>query len=261
MAPEYEQREKAMNDRELAGKVAIVTGASRNLGRGIAHMLGRLGARVLVHHHGDAAAKEAEETAHAVVAAGGEALACAADLTEPREVTALVERALGHFGRFDVLVNNAGIILKKPFAEISDEEYDRAFAVNAKAPFLLMRAAARHMAEGGRIVNIATSILGCSFPFYSVYAASKATLEHHGRALAKELGEKRITVNTIAPGALDTPFFYAAETAESADAIRHFTGGLGGVDDVVPAIEFLVKPSARWVSGQTLFVNGAFVAR
>jgi len=250
-----------MNDRELSGKVAVVTGASRNLGRGIAQMLGRLGARVLVHHHGDAAAKQAEETVHAVVGAGGEALTCAADLTEPRQVTALVERALGHFGRFDILINNAGIIVKKPFAEISDEEYDRAFAVNAKAPFLLMRAAARHMAEGGRIVNIATSILGCSFPFYSVYAASKASLEHYGRALAKELAEKSITVNTIAPGALDTPFFYAAETAESVEAIKHFTGGLGRVDDVVPTVEFLVKPSARWVSGQTLFVNGAFVAR
>jgi len=247
-----------MSERELAGRVAIVTGASRNLGRGIAQMLGRLGARVLVHHHGGPAAKEA---ARAVAAAGGEALTCAADLAEPREVTALVERALEHYGRFDILINNAGIILKKPFAEISDEEYDRVFAVNAKAPFLLMRSAARHMAEGGRIVNVATSILACSFPFYSVYAASKGALEHYGRALAKELAERRITVNTVAPGALDTPFFHAAETAESVNAIKQFTGGLGGVQDVVPTVEFLVKPSARWFSGQTLFVNGAFVAR
>ena len=159
------------------------------------------------------------------------------------------------------MVNNAGVILKKPFAEIDDQEYDRVFAVNARAPFLLMRAAARHMADGGRIVNIATSILGCSFPFYSVYAASKSTLEHYSRALAKELSAKRITVNTIAPGALDTPFLHAAETRESVDAIRHFTGGLGEVDDVVPTVEFLVNPNARWLSGQTLFVNGAFVAR
>jgi NAD(P)-dependent dehydrogenase (short-subunit alcohol dehydrogenase family) len=250
-----------MNERELSGKVAIVTGGSRNLGRGIALMLGRLGARVLVHHHGKASTEQAEETARAVTAAGGEALACAADLAQPLEATGLVERALQKFGRFDVLVNNAGVILKKPMAEIDDEEYERVFAVNARAPFLLMRAAARHMADGGRIVNIATSILGCSFPFYSVYAASKSTLEHYGRALAKELAVKHITVNTIAPGALDTPFFYAAETRESVDAIRQFTGGLGAVDDVVPAVEFLVKPNARWLSGQTLFVNGAFVAR
>jgi NAD(P)-dependent dehydrogenase (short-subunit alcohol dehydrogenase family) len=250
-----------MTERELSGRVAIVTGASRNLGRGIAVMLGRLGARVLVHHHGDAATKEAEQTARAVETAGGEALTCSADLTEPSEVTALAERALTHFGRWDILINNAGVIVKKPFADISDDEYDRAFAVNARAPFLLMREAARHLADGGRVVNIATSILGCSFPFYSVYAASKASLEHYSRALAKELGEKGITVNTIAPGALDTPFFYAAETRESVDAIKHFTGGLGGVDDVVPTVEFLVKAGAGWLSGQTLFVNGAFVAR
>src|SRR4051812_8121318 len=100
-----------MNERELSGKVAIVTGASRNLGRGIALMLGRMGARVLVHHHGGTSTKEAEETARAVAGAGGEALTCAADLAEPPEVTALVERALQHFGRFDILVNNAGVIL------------------------------------------------------------------------------------------------------------------------------------------------------
>jgi NAD(P)-dependent dehydrogenase (short-subunit alcohol dehydrogenase family) len=249
-----------MTEQDLSGKVAIVTGASRNLGRGIALMLGRLGARVVVHHHARGAS-DAAETARGVVAAGGEAELFAADLAEPREVSALVDHTLERFGRWDVLVNNAGMILKKPFAEITDEEYDRIFAVNAKAPFLLLRAAARRMAEGGRIVNIATSILGCSFPFYSAYAASKASLEHFSRALAKELGAKRITSNTIAPGALDTPFFFAAETQESVDAIKHFTGGLGKVEDVVPTVEFLVKESARWLSGQTLFVNGGFVAR
>jgi NAD(P)-dependent dehydrogenase (short-subunit alcohol dehydrogenase family) len=144
---------------------------------------------------------------------------------------------------------------------IASPEPDLGCSPSTPAHLFFMRAAARHMAEGGRIVNIGTSILGCSFPFYSVYAASKASLEHYSRALAKELAGKRITVNTVAPGALDTPFFYAAETPESVNAIKMFTGGLGTVDDVVPTIEFLVKPSARWFSGQTLFVNGAFVAR
>src|SRR5688500_691867 len=106
-----------MTERELSGKVAIVTGASRNLGRGIALMLGRLGARVVVHHH-VRGATDAAETARGVVAAGGEAELFAADLAEPREVSALVERTLERFGRWDVLVNNAGVILKKPFAEI-----------------------------------------------------------------------------------------------------------------------------------------------
>lgn len=106
-----------------------------------------------------------------------------------------------------------------------------------------------------------TSILACSFPFYSVYAASKATLEHFSRGLAKELAGRRITVNSIAPGALDTPFFYGGETKESADMIKQFTGGLGAVTDVVPLVEYLVSPGAGWMSGQTVFINGAFAAR
>jgi NAD(P)-dependent dehydrogenase (short-subunit alcohol dehydrogenase family) len=250
-----------MANRELTGKVAVVTGASRNLGRGIAVALAGLGAKVLVHHHGDAARADALETERLITLADSEAELFAADLAEPRAAAALVGRALERFGRFDILVNNAGIILKKPFAELTEADFDRAFAVNAKAPFLLMQEAARHMAAGGRIVNIATSILGCSFPFYSVYAASKASLEHFSRALAKELSGKEITVNTVAPGALDTPFFYAAETAESVNMIKQFTGGLGSIEDVVPSVEFLVSPRSRWVSGQTLFVNGGFVTR
>jgi NAD(P)-dependent dehydrogenase (short-subunit alcohol dehydrogenase family) len=248
-------------ERYLEGRVAIVTGAARNLGRGFAEMLARHGARVTVHYHGESSRADAEDTARLVIAAGGEAELLAADLTDPSAVERITTDTLRRFGRLDVLVNNAGVIIKKPFAEISDQDFERAFAVNARAPFLLLRAAASHMNDGGRIVNIATSILGCSFPFYSVYAASKASLEHYGRGLAKELGPRHITVNTVAPGALDTPFFYAAETEESVNAIRQFTGGLGAVDDVVPTVEFLVSPGARWFSGQTLFVNGGFVAR
>jgi len=259
MSTEREQdRER---ERYLAGKAAIVTGATRGLGRGFAVMLARHGARVTVHHHGEASRAEAEETARLVRAEGGEAELLAADLADPGSVERITTDTLRRFGRLDVLINNAGVIIKKPFVEISDQDFERAFAINARAPFLLSRAAASRMTDGGRIVNIATSILGCSFPFYAVYAASKASLEHYGRGLAKELAPRHITVNTVAPGALDTPFFYAAETKESVDAIRQFTGGLGAVDDVVPAVEFLVSPGARWLTGQTLFVNGGFVAR
>jgi NAD(P)-dependent dehydrogenase (short-subunit alcohol dehydrogenase family) len=124
-----------------------------------------------------------------------------------------------------------------------------------------MRAAATRMSDGGRIVNIGTSILGCTFPFYGIYAASKASLEHMTRALAKELAVRRISVNTVAPGALDTEFFYNGETPESAAAIKQFTGGLGAVEDVVPLIEYLVQKNATWMSGQTVFINGAFTTR
>lgn len=124
-----------------------------------------------------------------------------------------MERCLARFQRFGILINNAGVIIKKPFAEITDQDFERSFAINARSPFLLMRTAAVHMREEGRIINIGTSILGCSFPFYGIYAASKAALEHMSRALAKELASRRISVNTVAPGALDTAFFFRGRDA------------------------------------------------
>jgi NAD(P)-dependent dehydrogenase (short-subunit alcohol dehydrogenase family) len=246
---------------DLTGKAAIVTGASRNLGRGIAELIARRGADVMVHFGSDRSRAEAEQTAQAIRAVGVRAEIAQADLAESSQVLALVDQCFARFGRLDVLVNNAGVIVKKPFGEITDADFERCFAINARAPFLLMRAAASRMGEGGRIVNIATSVLACSFPYYGVYAGSKATLEHFSRALAKELASKRISVNTIAPGALDTPFFYAAETDESVAAIRQFTGGLGRVEDVLPMIDALLRPDASWMSGQTIFVNGGFAAR
>jgi len=248
-------------EKDLEGRVALVTGAARNLGRGIAEMLARRAARVVVHHHSAGSLADAESTAQTIRDLGAESHVVAADLADPVQVENLAAETLRRFGRMDILVNNAGLIVKKPFAEIENEDFERAFAINARAPFLLMRAAARHMRNGGRIVNIGTSILGCSFPFYSVYAASKAAMEHLTRGLSKELAEREITVNTIAPGALDTPFFFAAETPESANQIKMFTGGLGKVEDVVPTVAHLVSASARWLSGQTLFVNGGFVTR
>jgi NAD(P)-dependent dehydrogenase (short-subunit alcohol dehydrogenase family) len=248
-------------DNSLAGKVAIVTGAARNLGRGFAEMLASHGASVVVHFNAERSRGDAEETARRVRAVGGEAELIQADLSSPGAASAIVERCFARFGRLDVLINNAGIIIKKPLREIDDADYERIFAINARAPFQLMRAAAERMSDGGRIINIVTSVLACSFPFYSVYAASKATLEHLSRALAKELSGRHISVNCVAPGALDTPFFHGGETPESAEAIKHFTGGLGTARDVVPLVEYLVRPDAGWTSGQTLFVNGGFATR
>jgi NAD(P)-dependent dehydrogenase (short-subunit alcohol dehydrogenase family) len=245
----------------LTGRTAIVTGAARNLGRGIAQMLASHGANVVVHYHSAQSRADAEHTARLVREAGAQAELVQADLGAPDGASVILERCWASFGRLDVLINNAGIIIKKPFPELTDEDFERSFAINARAPFHLMRAAAQRMRDGGRIVNIGTSVLACSFAFYSVYAASKSALEHMSRGLAKELAGRQITVNTVAPGALDTAFFFGGETKESAEAIRHFTGGLGAVQDVVPLVEFLVRPDAGWMAGQTVFINGAFATR
>jgi NAD(P)-dependent dehydrogenase (short-subunit alcohol dehydrogenase family) len=248
-------------ENDLCGKAAIVTGASRNLGRGFAVMLARRGANVVVHYNAAQSRADAEATLASVRALGVDGELVQADLATASGPGQVLERTEARFGRLDILVNNAGIIVKKPFAEITDDDFARAFAINARAPFELMRGAAQRIAEGGRIVNIGTSILACSFPFYSVYAASKAALEHLTRGLAKELAGRKVTVNTVAPGALDTAFFYGGETKESAEMIKQFTGGLGAVDEVVPTVAFLTSAGAGWLTGQTLFVNGGFVTR
>jgi len=250
-----------MAERFLRGKTAVVTGAARNLGRGFAEMLARQGANVAVHYHDEHARADAEETASLVRSAGVEAELVAADLSDTKQVRSLFDRTMTRFGRLDMLLNTVGMIIKKPFIEISEAEYDTIFAVNAKSVFFSMQEGARRMSDGGRIVNLATSILGMSTGYYAIYAGSKAPIEHFTRALAKELIARDITVNSIAPGALDTSFFYPAETAESVQMIKQWTGGLGSVKDVVPLVEFLVSPGAKWLTGQTIFVNGGVVTR
>jgi len=245
----------------LAGKVALITGAARNQGRGYAEALARQGANIVVHYSGSSSKADADETMRLVTAQGARAVAIAGDLMDPRTPRRLFDAAFDAFGRADILINNAGVIIKKPIGEITEQEYDRAYAVNAKAPFLCMQQAAQRLGDDGRIVNIATSILGMSVPFYGVYAGSKASLEHFSRDLAQQLRGRGITVNTVAPGALDTPFFYAAETPESVAFIKQMTGGLGQVRDVVPLVEFLVSPAAHWLTGQTIFINGGLLTR
>jgi NAD(P)-dependent dehydrogenase (short-subunit alcohol dehydrogenase family) len=246
---------------DLLGKAAIITGAARNLGRGFAVALARRGADIVVHYNSDRSRVDAEETARLVREQGSRTTLVAGDLTNPATPAMLFDQAIGAFGGVDILINNAGVILKKPIGDITERDFDRSYALNAKAPFLCMQQAAARLRDGGRIINIGTSVLGMSIPFYGVYAGSKAAMEHLSRDLAHQLRGRGITVNTIAPGALDTPFFYAAESPESVPFVKQMTGGLGGVQDVVPLVEFLVSPGSQWLTGQILFINGGLLTR
>jgi NAD(P)-dependent dehydrogenase (short-subunit alcohol dehydrogenase family) len=158
----------------------------------------------------------------------------------------------------DIVVNNAGLVVKKPMAETTDEDFERSFAVNARAPFLTMREAARLMRDGGRVVNVITSIVAFTIPFYGVYAASKGAVEHLTKALAKELGNRGITVNCVAPGPLNTSFYYPVETPESIANARSRAAGnrLGEIEEIAPLIAFLCGPEAGWITAQTLRANG-----
>ncbi len=155
------------------------------------------------------------------------------------------------------------MIVKKPVADVSESEFDDIFAVNTKSVFFTMRAAARELRDGGRVINLGTTLLAATTANYGVYAGSKAPLEDFTRALALEAGSRGITVNTVAPGPIDTSFFHAQESPESVAYLSHatVTGELGRVDQIVPTIRFLASPEAQWITAQTIFVNGGFVAR
>jgi NAD(P)-dependent dehydrogenase (short-subunit alcohol dehydrogenase family) len=170
-----------MADPLLKRKVAVVIGASRNLGRAIAEMLGAEGAAVAVHYNSTSAKAGAEETAASIKAAGGKATVVQADLTRVPEVEHLFDSVAKRFGHLDIMVNTAGMVLKKPLAEITEQEYDRLFAINAKAAFFCMQAAANQMSDNGRIVNIGTSLLAATTGFYHPCPRQRGRQPRHHR--------------------------------------------------------------------------------
>ena len=251
------------SDRELAGKVAIVTGARANLGRGFAEALAKHGADIVVHYHRESTKDQAEETASLVEAQGARAALVQGDLGQVETVMRTFDTAIENFGRLDILVNNAGAIVKKPMAEVTDEELDRMININTKGTFLCMREAARRISDNGRIINIGTSLLAGMAPNYSAYAGTKSTMEEVTRMGARELGERGITVNTISPGPVDTPFFHSQETPETTRFASNLAvaGRLGKISDIVPLVEFLALPSSQWITGQTIWINGGYLTR
>ncbi|GGP34492.1 SDR family oxidoreductase [Streptomyces abikoensis] len=251
-----------MPSRTLKDKVVVIGGASKNLGGLIAREVAVDGAKVVVHFNSPSSKEGAQQTAEAVKAAGGEAIVHEADLTQVSEVEGLFEVAVGAFDKVDCVVNTAGMVLKKPLTEVTEDEYDKMFAVNSKAAFFMMQEAAKRVEDGGKIVTIVTSLLAAYTGLYSVYAGSKAPVEHFTRALSKELFGRNISVNNIAPGPMDTGFFYPAETEDSIAYHKSsaMNGELTKIEDIVPYVKFLLT-DGWWLNGQTLFINGGYTTR
>ncbi|AGQ31835.1 SDR family oxidoreductase [Serratia liquefaciens] len=257
-----------MSKQSLNGKVVLIAGGAKNLGGLVARDLAANGAAaVVVHYNSDATRAAAEETLQAVKAAGAEAIAVQGDLTQPANVALLFKEAVKAFGKVDIAINTAGLVIKKPIAEVTEADYDSSFDINAKAAFFFIQQAGKHLADNGRIVTIVSSLLAAYTPFYAVYPGSKAPVEHFTRAASKEFGERGISVNAIGPGPMDTPFFYGQESKEavayhsSAAALSKFSKtGLTDIEDIAPIVKFLVT-DGWWITGQTLFANGGYTTR
>ncbi len=248
-----------MSSPKLSGKIAIVTGASRGIGRALALRLGHDGAAVAINYVNNAAG--AEEVKAEIKTAGGDAIALQADVSKPADIQRLFDQAIEHFGRFDILVNNAGIRISKDVADIDEAEYDRLFAINVKGTFFACQQAARRLSEGGRIINISSAVTRMMLPGYSIYAASKGAVDQITRVLAKELGERKITVNAVAPGPVDTELFRDGKSDKQIQQMAQMAalGRIGQVEDIADAVAFLASDDARWITGQCIHVNGGFV--
>ena len=257
-----------MSKHSIQGKVVLIAGGAKNLGGLIARDLAAQGARAIAIHYNSAASKaEADATVAAVEQAGAKAVALQGDLTSAGAMEKLFADAVAAVGRPDIAINTVGKVLKKPFSEISEAEYDEMAAVNGKSAFFFLKEAGKHVNDGGKICTLVTSLLGAFTPFYSAYAGTKAPVEHFTRAAAKEFGARGISVTAVGPGPMDTPFFYGQEGADavayhqSAAALSPFSKtGLTDIEDVVPFIRHVVS-DGWWITGQTILINGGYTTK
>ncbi len=257
-----------MADHAIKGKVVIIAGGAKNLGGLIARDLAAHGAKAVAVHYNSASSRaDADKTVAALKSAGAEAIALQADLRTAAAVEKLFADTTAAFGKPDIAINTVGKVLKKPFVEITEAEYDDMTAVNSKSAFFFLKEAGKNLNDNGKICTLVTSLLGAYTPFYAAYAGTKAPVEHFTRAASKEFGARGISVTAVGPGPMDTPFFYPAEGADAvayhktAAALSPFSKtGLTDIEDITPFIRFLVS-DGWWITGQTIMINGGYTTK
>jgi 3-oxoacyl-[acyl-carrier protein] reductase len=239
----------------LRNKSALVTGASRGIGAAIAKRLAAEGAKVAITY--SRGSNAAAEVVKAIEDAGGKAIAIQADATDAKAVNAAVEQIVAAFGHLDVLVNNAGTAIPKPFEEATLEEMDRVIDLNLRGVFIATQAALKHLPDGGRIINIGSCVgEKMDTPGLAAYAATKGAVKMFTQGLSREVGPRGITVNNIQPGPIDTELnpaddaWAAPQIANT--ALKHY----GHVDDVAALVAFVAGPEAGYITGASLTVDG-----
>jgi 3-oxoacyl-[acyl-carrier protein] reductase len=240
-------------------KAAIVTGASRGIGAAIAERLASDGYAVLVNYAGRAG--EADALVAKIEASGGRAISVQADVSAPAAAAKLFDAAAAAFGGVDVLVNNAGVMKLATISDSDDSLFDTQIAINLKGVFNMLREAGRRLRDGGRIINVSSSVVGLLQPTYGVYAATKAGVETLTRVMSKELRGRSITVNAVAPGPTGTALFLDGKPQSVIDTLAKLAPleRLGQPEDVAAAVAVLAGPDGRWINGQVVRVNGGII--
>jgi 3-oxoacyl-[acyl-carrier protein] reductase len=246
---------------KLSGKVAVVTGASKGIGAGIAKQLAEAGAAVVVNY---SSSKEgADQVVNEIKRAGGQAVAVQANLSKPEDVKKLFAETKKTFDKLDILVNNAGIYEFAPLEAITPEHFHRQFDLNVLGLLLATQEAAKYFgANGGSVINISSVVADLAPPNTAVYSGTKAAVDAITYALGQELGPKKIRVNSVNPGMVETEGTHSAGIHDS--EMRKLTetqtplGRIGQPDDIAPAVVFFASDDSKWITGETLYVSGGF---
>ncbi|NML39901.1 SDR family oxidoreductase [Chitinophaga sp. G-6-1-13] len=251
-----------MGRNDLKGKVVLIAGGAKNLGGLLSREIAKKGAKIIIHFNSASTKEDADKTREDIQAAGGEAILFQADLTKVENIRTLFQEARKQWGGIDIAINTVGKVLKKPFSDTTEAEYDSMFDINSKVAYFFIQEAGKQLNDNGKICTIVTSLLAAYTGLYSTYAGGKAPVEHYTRAASKEYGSRGISVTAVAPGPMDTPFFYGQET-DDAVAYHKSASALGGltkIEDIAPLVEFLVT-DGWWITGQTIFANGGYTTR
>jgi 3-oxoacyl-[acyl-carrier protein] reductase len=240
----------------LINKVILVTGASRGIGATIALKLANAGAKVIVNYAGGKEA--ADKLVNEIKQNAGDAIALQADVSKADEVKNMFDAAIAHYGKIDVLVNNAGIMITKLIKDTTDEDFTRQFDVNVRGTFNTMREAATRLADKGSIINFSSSVNRIMLPTYGTYVATKAAVEQLTRVFSKEVGGRGINVNSVSPGPTNTELFTKGKPKEVIDRLASFSAfnRIGEPEDIAQVVLFLASDEANWITAQNIGVNG-----
>lgn len=245
---------------DLSNKVALITGSARGVGKAIALRYASLGANVVVNYSGDEA--NATRTVEEVRAHGVEAVAIRADMTKTEEIERLFTVSVERFGKLDIVVANAGVeIVGEPLLDVTEEQFDRLFALNSKGSFFTLQKAAKYVADNGRIIYISSSSTAQPYPGTGLYSSSKVAAMQMIKVLALEVGHRGVAVNTIVPTAIEGAGVFTNITKDDPflqqnTAARPIGSRMGRAEDVADAAEYFASDLAAWVSGQSLLISG-----